>query len=167
MNNPNNNGVFIPETLTVSLRNSTFPFASVALGIGITDSLGKVSAQLSGSFASGGYYLVINHKNSIETWSANPLEITGDFLTYDFTTSSSQTFGNNMTLVEGKWSMYGGDVNQDGLIDLTDVLLIYNDAGNFATGNMVTDVNGDNNVDLDDLIIAHNTAVNFVHVMKP
>ena len=97
----------------------------------------------------------------------SPVEITGDFLTYDFTTSSSQTFGNNMTLVEGKWSMYGGDVNQDGLIDLTDVLLIYNDAGNFATGNMVTDVNGDNNVDLDDLIIAHNTAVNFVHVMKP
>lgn len=41
------------------------------------------------------YYIVINHRNHIETWSANPLSFASDTIFYDFTTSASKAYGNN------------------------------------------------------------------------
>ena len=47
---------------------------------------------------SGSYYLEITHRNSLETWSGLPqAAVTGGNYAYDFTTSASQAFGDNMT----------------------------------------------------------------------
>ncbi len=88
-------------------------------------------------------------------------------ITYDFTNSNSQSFGNNMASKGTKYCIYSGDVNQEGNVDLNDVLLIYNDAVNFITGYIATDVNGDNVTDLNDDIIAYNNSVNFVSKITP
>ena len=66
-----------------------------------------------------------------------------------------------------RFAVFSGDVNHDGFINLTDVVGIYNDAGNFVTGYKVTDVNGDSITDLSDIIIANNNSVGFVTVVRP
>ena len=69
--------------------------------------------------------------------------------------------------VNSDFGFYSGDVNQDGYIDLTDINLIYNDAGIFAGGYIVTDITGDNITDLTDLLLAFNNANDFVSVIRP
>ena len=62
---------------------------------------------------------------------------------------------------------YEGDVNQDGFVDLSDEILINNDANIFLTGYVKTDVNGDRLVDLADLLITYNNAAIFVAKSRP
>jgi hypothetical protein len=118
----------------------------------------------------GDYYLSAKHRNSLETWSAGPLSLINgsSWVSYSFTSSSANSFADNVVLKDGVWCFYSGDVNQDGYIDLADVLQIYNDAGVFLTGAYVlTDLNGDFSTDLSDLLIAYNNSVEFVSVIKP
>lgn len=58
-------------------------------------------------------------------------------------------------------------MNQDGYINLTDVLKVYNDGSSFVTGYSNSDVTGNNIVDLNDLIMTYNNSVNFVSVIRP
>ncbi|MBK8552411.1 MAG: hypothetical protein IPL53_15615 [Ignavibacteria bacterium] len=77
-------------------------------------------------------------------------------------------YGENVVLISPAYCFYSGDVNQDGAIDLTDVLLIHNDGGIFLTGQyLTTNLNGDSGTDLTDLLMAYNNSTNFVSVQKP
>jgi hypothetical protein len=66
-----------------------------------------------------------------------------------------------------RFAIFGGDVNQDGTVDATDVSTIDNDASNFISGYVVTDLTGDDFVDGTDFSIADNNAANFVSVVRP
>ena len=114
------------------------------------------------------YYIVVKHRNSIATWSKSGGEVfTGGTLNFDFTSAASQAYDNNQVLVGSNYSIYTGDVNQDGIVDLSDIIAIYNDAGNFVTGYVVTDLNCNNIVDLADLLFAYNNSSIFVSVKRP
>ena len=56
---------------------------------------------------------------------------------------------------------------QDGYVDLNDVILVYLDSQFYASGDRATDLNGDNFVDLTDLLIVLNNARNFVQARTP
>ncbi len=117
------------------------------------------------------HYLVTKHRNSIETWSANPVIFNADTIAYDFTTSASKAYGNNMSLVQtspDRYAFYTGDINQDGAVDQTDLTLAYNDVIEFKTGNLLnSDLNGDEYVDMTDLNYVYNNSVRFVGVIRP
>ncbi|HMS33482.1 MAG TPA: YCF48-related protein, partial [Ignavibacteria bacterium] len=164
------NNLVRKDTVKVYLRNSTSPYAVVDSAKSIIDTV-----TLSGQFTfpnapSGTYYIQVNHFNSIETWSKNGGEtmISGTPYNYDFTSAALKAYGSNQVLVGSEWSTFSGDVNQDGIIDLTDVVLISNDVNDFVTGSyVVTDLNADNAVTLADLIIAYNNSSSFVIVNRP
>ncbi|MBS1516862.1 MAG: hypothetical protein JSS91_02115 [Bacteroidetes bacterium] len=155
------------DTISVELRSSTSPYSLVESVKG----LGGQSIARVINFATPingiPYYIVVKHRNSIETWSGGTQMFTSNALSYNFTTASSQAYGNNMINVGGKWSFYAADVNQDGTVDLTDGTLIDNAAFNFASGYIPTDVNGDGTVDLSDAVYADNNANNFVGKITP
>jgi len=113
------------------------------------------------------YYLVVKHRNSIETWSAAPVLFVSGVASYDFTTAQTQTFGNNSILVGSEWSIYTGDINQDGIVDGSDLSLIDNDAFNSVTGHVPTDLNCDGFVDGADLSFADNNAYNGILLIRP
>jgi len=116
---------------------------------------------------SGSYYVTILHRNSIETVSANPISFSGSTTNYSFD-NASKVYGGNMLLKgDGKWVIYGGDANQDGLVDATDMLLIDNDATAFVTGYINNDVNGDGLIDAGDMIMLDNNASAFVSKITP
>lgn len=169
--NIQSNNMNLSDTAKVFLRNASSPYSiadSSTTVIGATTFTGIFQI---GNALSGNYYLEIKQRNTIETWSSSPVNyLQNDTIDFDFTTSSSQAFGNNMVQVNSnpdRFAIYSGDVNQDGAVDLTDGTLIENDAFNFVSGYVSTDLNGDNFADLADLSIADNNAFNFVSVEKP
>jgi hypothetical protein len=118
-------------------------------------------------FANGAYYLAVKHRNSIETWSANPIGISSN-TTYNFSTAATQAFGSNQIEVEpGIFAFYSGDINQDGVIDGLDYNDWENDSNNFAGGYFSTDLNGDGIVDGLDFIYWEQNGNNFVGAVVP
>jgi hypothetical protein len=112
------------------------------------------------------YYVVIKHRNSLETWSSSPINFANDSIIYNFTTSNDQSFGNNMKSIEGVYTLFGGDINQDGAIDAIDLIQIDNASKSFETGYLPADVDGNGQVNADDMIIIINTT-KFINVCKP
>lgn len=162
--------LMIQDTVKVYLRNNVFPFALVDSAKGILNPSGSGIFAFSNAENEAPYYLVVKHRNSIETWSAVSQIFTSNSLSYDFTASSSQAYGNNLRQIDNSPIRYGilsGDVNQDGFVNLDDVIFTFNNAVTFTNGYVVTDVNGDNLTDLDDLIMVYNNAAQFVQKITP
>ncbi len=160
----------IIDTIQINLRNAASPYQVIDSVITVTNVEGNHFISHAGFMnvqTGSSYYIEIKHRNSIATWSANPVLFSGETTIYDFTSSLSQAYGNNMTIVDGVPSIYSGDVNQDEITNVNDMLEIYNALTNFASGYLITDLDGDGIVDLNDLNIVYNNNVKFVQVMKP
>ena len=158
------------DTVSVYLRNSASPFQLIDSAKGVIDSINYSNIFAFSKPTSGYYYIVIKHYQSVETWS----KAGGEYLikdtsvhNYDFTSNPSQAYFNNMVLKGTKYCLYSGDVDQNGYINLSDVLSIYNDVGGFSIGNVINDLTGDNVVDLNDLLISYYNTNNFIRIRRP
>jgi len=155
----------VQDTVKFLIRNSTSPYAAVDSFSVFLDANGNGKVYFSAP--AGNYFIQTSHRNALETWSGAGIAISNVISSFNFTTSASQSFGSNSVLTLGRYCSYSGEINKDGVIDISDVSLIDNDAFNFAAGYISTDVNGDNVADLTDLSVTSNNADNFVAVMKP
>jgi len=104
----------------------------------------------------GSFYVSVAHRNSIQVMSATPVTVGATPAAFDFTTAASKAFGDNQVLVDGVYTMYSGDFNQDGFVDIFDYPAY--DAANQSGGAydgtyVVTDLNGDGYVDIFDFPI--------------
>ncbi|MBK7214011.1 MAG: M28 family peptidase [Bacteroidales bacterium] len=115
----------------------------------------------------GSYYITVKHRNSIETTTAVPVSFAGSNITYDFSTAAGQAFGSNQKLIGGKYLIYAGDLNQDGIVDSGDMMGVDNGSSNFLTGYIVIDANGDGLIDSGDMIVVDNNASTFVGAVTP
>jgi hypothetical protein len=127
---------------------------------------GIASFTLQGSFGAS-YYIVVKHRNSIETWAGNPVSFVAGSISYNFSSSASQAYGSNLKLISGKYVVFGCDVNQDGAVNTGDMLAMDNDVSTFAKGYISTDVNGDGVIDSLDMILLDNNAAIFVGKIVP
>lgn len=171
MYSASSNSLSRTDSVTVYLYDAVSPFPLRDSAKAEIDSL-TFSGIFSFTNASSlQYYIVVDHFNCIDTWSKTGGETftaDGMLTNYDFTSSASQAFGNNLVLKGSEYCIYSGDVNKNGVIDLGDMSQIDNDAFNILTGlRLPSDLNGDNFVDLEDLSIADNNAFNFVTVIRP
>ena len=167
--NPVSNSM-VSDTVTAYLRNATSPFNKIDSAKVKLNSSGSGVFNFSNAISSTNYYLVIRHRNSIETWSNSFVAFSAGLLTYDFSTSANKAYGNNQKQVDAspvRFSSYSGNLDQDNLINLADVLGVYNAASSFLSGYEVSDMNGDNLTDLSDLIITSNNSNGFVIVIRP
>ncbi|MEO8446303.1 MAG: dockerin type I domain-containing protein, partial [bacterium] len=156
------------DTIKVYLRSATAPYDKVDSAKGIVDSINFITKLYFCNVNHGNFYINVWQRNSIETWSSNPILIENNSnLSYDFTNSSSRAFGENQVLVQNKWCMFSGDTNSDGMIDATDIISIKNDASAFVSGYVVTDINGDGITDASDLLMTQNNNINFATIKAP
>lgn len=158
------------DTLTAYIRNITLPYNLIDSGKAIVDTSTFLCGFCFKNATPGTYYITIKHRNSIETWSKQGGVIFAKSKPtyYDFTSTSSNAFGNNLALKGEKYCLFSGDVNQDKYINLNDIVLINNDAANFVSGSfLTTDLTGDNTVDLTDVTLCFNNASNFISVINP
>jgi len=160
-------GTNIPDTMRAEIRSSVSPYNVIDVQYARSDAAGNYSVDVSNVNNGVSYYLTTRNRNSIETWSKLPQTWTVMVLNYDFTTAANKAFGDNQTFKAGKWTIYSGDVNQDGTVDGSDGALVDNDAFNFVSGYVPSDLNGDSIVDGSDAAIVDNNASNFVSVARP
>ena len=117
------------------------------------------------------YYIAIKHRSSIETWSVSPVMITS-ITEYDFTIDVNAAYSDGLNMPmknmgNGKFAIYGGDINQDGTADATDLQITENDAYNFAFGYNESDCSGDGASDASDMQIIENNANLFLFKSRP
>jgi hypothetical protein len=167
------NPPILNDTFMVYLHRIDFPNIAVDSVKGIIDANYVCSFTLLRA-ESGNYYKVAKHRNSIVTWSKSGGELytRGANTHFNFLTPANQSYGNNMKFIGNisstdYYAMYSGDVNQDKVIDGTDVGSIDNDAANFQFGYLATDLNGDSFVDGSDFLIADNNAAAYVSAVEP
>ena len=157
----------ISDSINIELRTAAPPFNLIEQKKIVLNSAGSGTGNFILTKNSTLYYIVIKHRNSIETWSATGQSFTNGVLNYNFTTDSAKAYGFNLKKKGSKWCIFSGDVNQDGLIDLSDISLIDIDNLTFMTGYLVSDVNGDQIADLSDLLICDNNYAAFVSKIIP
>lgn len=157
------------DSVNIYLRQISSPYNIVDSARSVIDSVSLKGIFKFYSFQSGNYYLQVKHRNSIETWSKSGGEnlIFGYFYNYDFTLNINKAYGNNMILRGTKYCAFGGDINQDGIIDAADLSEVDNDALISAIGYIKTDITGDDYVDNSDLSIVENNAAISVSVISP
>jgi glycosidase len=157
----------VSDSVTVELRNTVSPYALVDSKKGTLNSSGVGAFTFTNALNGIPYYIVIKHRNAVETWSAAGQSFTSDILNYNFTSSASRAFGNNLVLKGSKYCIYNGDVNMDGIIDSGDLGITDNDNANYVSGYTATDVNGDGIVDSGDLGIMDNNNANYIGKITP
>ncbi|MDQ3193386.1 MAG: hypothetical protein M3P82_00160 [Bacteroidota bacterium] len=160
----------VKDSARVYLRNFSFPYSLVDSSIAVLDSNGIGNFIFSNAANSVPYYIVIKHRNSIETWSASGNSFISGLLNYDFTTKASQAFQNNLKQINSspeRYGIYGGDITGDGLVNLSDIIITLNNATSFVNGYVITDVTGDNVTNLTDIILIHNNSTSFVNLKRP
>jgi hypothetical protein len=155
------------DTITVRLHAPTVGLPLVASCKAILHNNGSITCEFPASVLGSSRYIVLEHRNSIETWSAAPVLISNNMM-YDFSNAANKAFGNNLLLMMGgTYAIYGGDVNQDGSVDTADMTPVDNDAANYEAGYIATDVNGDGAVDTADMTIVDNNGADYVTVATP
>lgn len=163
-----NGSSLIGDTISVLLRAPLSPYALVDYDEVLTLPNGTCIANFPDASSGIYYYILIRHRNSIETWAKTVQQFpNGHPLSYDFTTSKTKAYGDNLKYKGGEYCIYSGDINQDGAVDVTDVSMVDNDLSIFAQGYKLTDLDGDNFVDASDQAIADNNSYNFVVKIRP
>ena len=157
------------DVITISAMDPVAPFGLVDAQTGRLKTNGDVSVTFGVAVVAGNsYYLKVNHRNSVETWSAVPVLLT-TASTYSFSSATSQAFsGNEATTFDALYAaMYTGDINQDCAVDGSDFLILDPDIQAGAGGYIVTDLNGDGSVDGSDFLIFDPNSQNGVGCIIP
>jgi hypothetical protein len=155
------------DTITVQLRDSATGANVLASASGVIMTDGTISLTLPADVVGNSYYIVVNHRNTVQTWSATSVTMTST-TSFDFTTAASQAYGDNMIEVEtGVFAMFTGDINQDEFIDPFDYPTFELDNFGFASGYLATDLNGDGFIDPFDYPVFELNNFNFVSSVHP
>jgi hypothetical protein len=155
------------DTIFVSLHDSLVPSVVIETIPMMLMTDGTASGNFTIAQTGHHYWIAVRHRNTIETWSSEPVLMTASS-SYDFTFDASQAFANNMIELEsGVWGFYSSDLNGDNYIDSFDYPMLDSDNINFATGYLISDINGDGFVDSFDFPIFDSNNINFVMAILP
>lgn len=159
----------LTDYITVELHAAIPPYTVIETTIDTLKTDGTILCRFPASVNNMPCYIGIRHRNTLETWSAQPVMITAG-MSYDFTDDGFKAYGGNQIDVSGNgtvWAFYTGDVNQDENIDLIDLPVLEDDVNNYLFGHYVTDLNGDGNVDLLDIIVIEDNINNYIYSQHP
>ncbi len=156
----------IADTISIELHDTSGLFMNVYTTKAILDTNGLCAINIPSSLNNNWFYLAIKHRNSIETWSANPILIANN-ANYNFTNAANKAYGLNLKNEGRVYLIYSGDINQDGSIDFADYTYLDIDAQNGIIGYFGTDLNGDSSVDFGDYPLLDLNSSNSIISYKP
>ncbi|MEO8666212.1 MAG: hypothetical protein ABI462_12030 [Ignavibacteria bacterium] len=157
------------EVVYLYLAETTPPYNIVDTALTYLDYSSMSNVCTFARAPAGNYYLIVKHRNTVETWSSTPVAInTTNPAFYNFTANNERAYGGNTVLKGSRWCLYSGDVDQNGNINLEDIISIHNDIITFVFGDRLdSDLNGDDYVNLADMLIAYNNSLHFVSKITP
>lgn len=158
-------GSLMADSVSLEVRSSSDGALLVGPLSAWVSAVGIIETELPA--IAGSHYLVVKHRNSIETWSAVPLSFS-DSLNYDFTLSASSAYGNNLALgIGGSYVIWSGDLDQDGAVESADYTRMENDLLSILFGYHVADLTGDGVVESKDYTLLENNILKIITVKKP
>jgi hypothetical protein len=150
---------------------------------GILKTDGSINVAFTNAVSStGSYYIRVQHRSSIETWSASAIVIgtTTALLPYDFTSSQSSAFGGNLAdQGDGTWGLFSGDITDEGyglggIVPFQDGIIASGDYGDMETatyftqlGYVIADITGDGIVESADYGLIENNVYYTRLVVRP
>jgi hypothetical protein len=156
------------DTVIVSLAQSSSPYTILYSDTSLLDTDGDVKLEFPLSADGGTYYLVLNHRNSLETWSSVPVAISTTGGSYDFSSAASSAYGNNLcNLGDGHFAIWSGDLDQDDIINFSDMTSLDSYIQQMMYGYQQGDLSGDNHSESADYSLLENNLVLNLQVSKP
>jgi hypothetical protein len=160
----------ISPMVKVELHNSTSPYALVDSNSTVLNQTGTGTFNFTKAVNGTGYYIVVKYMNALATWSASPQSFTSSSLSYNFTTAVTQAYtdGSNppLALHNGKYCIYSGDLNQDGVVNKSDYTGVDSDNSTFNF-HTVNDLTGDGLVSSADEQFIDNNFIKSIHRQAP
>jgi subtilisin-like proprotein convertase family protein len=156
------------DSIDIRLASSVSPYATLFTSRNAFNTSGNGVFTFPGTAIGSSYYIVLKHRNSLETWSASPVSFATSSVTYDFTNAANKAFGSNqIQMSPGVWAIRSGDVNQDGFINHTDFTVLQATLPIFFMGYQIRDLTGDNcNESADYSLMENNSKLN-LGILKP
>ncbi len=156
------------DSLRVYLASSTSPYGIIYSSNGTINATGNGVFNFSGAAMSGSFYIVVKHRNSLETWSGAPILMPSTTNYFDFTTGITQAYGSNLINIgSGKYAIRSGDVNQNGVIDINDYTAVHTALLTLSSGYLVNDLTGDNLIESTDYSLVETNSQAGLMVRKP
>lgn len=146
------------DTVTVRLHNTSAPYAMAHSFTGVIGTNGTIQCTYPATANGNNYYVVVKHRNSLETWSAAPHTITSSS-SYTFASALTQAYGSNMVLKGSLAAMYSGDIDSDGEVSASDYTIWLSSSLNGDIGYFVSDLDGDGEVSASDYTIWLNNSL--------
>jgi trimeric autotransporter adhesin len=162
-------GTGVADQVMVEIHNA-IDYSDIVFTAGPVDiaTNGEIHVNTIPATYSDSYFITIKHRNSIQTTSASPVSFAAGSINYDFTSGGAQAFGNNLKDVGGgNFAIWGGDVNQDGIVDSGDMNPVDNLSTAITFGYVAEDVNGDGIVDSGDMNIVDNNSTAIIMAQLP
>ncbi len=150
------------DHVTITLRDATPAHNIMDTYIGILQTNGELQCTFNNTAAfNQNLYIVLDHRNGFQTWSASPIltPLNGGSYSYNFSDAAAKAYASNQIQIQFSpniFATYNGDINQNGHSDLADYIELLEAIRDFVFGFEVTDLNGDGNVDLLDMPIFEN-----------
>jgi hypothetical protein len=159
----------VADIINVELHEAVYPYNRIGEAYTINLMINGLANVVPLAPLPDSFYVVVKHRNHVETWSATPVTFNGGYTTYDFTQQLASAFGHNLKQLEGVYGLFAGDVNQDGVVDALDHILLDNQFIQYpyGLGYLPEDLNGDGIVNLFDVLILDNNAKEFARSVKP
>lgn len=162
------------DSLLVELHQAAVPTNVAYSTLAVLYTNGTATAVFP-AVTNGSYYIVLKHRNAIETWSSDPVAFTGSTASYNFSTAASKAYGSNQielttaNVPNGIFALYSGDISKDSgeATDLLDLNQLEQEINNFSFGYNSSDLNGDGNVDLLDNPFLENNISSFIYSAHP
>lgn len=157
----------VADHITVELHNAasyyTIEYAASSVALSTT---GTATVAIPAIY-SGSYYITIKHRNSLETTTSVPVSFSGSLISQSFG-SASNVYGGNLGLsYDGRYLIWGGDIDQDDFVGASDMAMVDNQSAAFGMGYITEDVDGDGFVGASDMAIIDNNSSNFIFAIFP
>lgn len=157
----------VADTITIELHQVSSPYSIITSIKALLNTSGIAVVNFPTNYNGNSYYLVVKHRNSLETWSSVPVMVSTSS-SYDFSTAANKAYGSNLkNLGSGIYGIYTGDINQDGTIDFSDYPTLDIGAIHGTTGYLTPDLNGDDTIDFSEYPYIDLNSINGVSVTKP
>jgi hypothetical protein len=167
---------FVTDSVNVQLAASLSPHSILFSVSGVISTNGNGSFIFPYTASGNSYYIVVKQRNSIETWSSQPVNFSGSSASYDFSDFQNKAYGNNLSsLGDGNFALWSGDIsdatsglgNQDGIIESQDYSDEENAVNQTLVGYRSEDLNGDGVVESDDYGLMENNVYFSKFAMRP
>jgi hypothetical protein len=156
----------LADTILISLADSSLEIVFSQTVLISTNGWAVANFPL-GAFE-GYWYIVLDHRNHLETWSNGTFAFNTADTSYNFSDNPAKAFGSNeIQIGPGLYGLYAGDIDQDSFIDINDIIYMTPDIQNFAIGYGVGDINGDGVTDGTDYSFMDNRIKLGLEVMIP